>query len=87
MAQRFVDAETGAQLGPALRHTDATCSASPFHPDGKGVVTGTGDGMVRRWSVPSPPRAGGGLIRRWLKERTGMELNDQGAVTMATACE
>ena len=26
-------------------------------------------------------------IRRWLKEQTGMELDDQGAVTMGTACD
>ena len=84
---RFVDAETGAQLGPALHHTDAVLCVA-FHPDGKSVVTGTRDGMVQRWSVPSPPRTGGALeIRRWLKEQTGMELGDQGAVTMATACE
>jgi hypothetical protein len=43
--------------------------------------------MVQRWSVPAAPRTGGvAEIRRWLKEQTGMELDDQGAVTMATLC-
>ena len=84
---RFVDAESGAQLGPALHHTDAVLCVA-FHPDGKSVVTGTRDGMVQRWSVPSPPKTGGvAEIRRWLKEQTGMELDDQGAVTMGTACD
>jgi WD40 repeat protein/tRNA A-37 threonylcarbamoyl transferase component Bud32 len=84
---RFVDAESGAQLGPALHHTDAVLCVA-FHPDGQSVVTGTRDGMVQRWSVPSPPRNGGAAeTRRWLKEQTGMELDDQGAVTMRTVCD
>ena len=84
---RFVDAESGAQLGPALHHTDAVLCVA-FHPDGQSVVTGTRDGMVQRWSVPSPPRTGGvAEIRRWLKEQTGMELDDQGAVTMGSVCD
>jgi WD40 repeat protein/tRNA A-37 threonylcarbamoyl transferase component Bud32 len=84
---RFVDAESGAQLGPALHHTDAVrCVA--FHPDGQSVVTGTRDGMVQRWSVPAPPRTGSAAeIRRWLKERTGMVLDDNGAVTIDPASD
>ena len=83
---RFVDAESGTQLGPTLHHTDAVLCVA-FDPDGQSVVTGTRDGMVQRWSVPSPPRTGGAAeIRRWLKEQTGMELDDRGAVTMDSAC-
>jgi WD40 repeat protein len=79
---RFLDAESGAQLGPALHHPDAVLCVA-FHPDGQSVVTGTRDGMVQRWSVPVRPRAGNVAgIRRWLKDQTGMELDDQGAVTM-----
>ena len=79
---RFVDAETGAQLGPALHHTDAVLCVA-FHPDGQSVVTGTRDGMVQSWSVPSPPRTESvAEIHRWLQEQTGMELGEQGAVTM-----
>jgi WD40 repeat protein len=77
---RFLDGESGIQLGPSLHHTDAVLCAA-FHPDGQSVVTGTKDGMVERWSVPSPPWAGGvESIRQWLKEQTGMELDDHGAV-------
>jgi WD40 repeat protein/tRNA A-37 threonylcarbamoyl transferase component Bud32 len=83
---RFVDAGSGAQLGPTLHHTDAVLCVA-FHPDGQSVVTGTRDGMVQRWSVPAPPRAGGvAEVRRWLKEQTGMELDDQGAVMMGSLC-
>jgi WD40 repeat protein len=83
---RFLDAETGRQLGPALHHPDAVLCLA-FHPDGRSVVTGTRDGMVQHWSVPAPPRFGRvGEIRSWLKEQTGMELDDQGAVTMGTLC-
>ena len=82
---RFLDAESGAQLGPSLHHTDAVLCVA-FHPDGQSVVTGTRDGMVQRWSVPSPPRTDAAAeIRRSLKEQTGMELDDQGAVTIGTA--
>jgi WD40 repeat protein len=83
---RFLDADSGTQLGPSLHHTDAVLCVA-FHPDGRSVVTGTRDGMVQRWRVPSPPRIGGVAdIRRWLKEQTGMELDDQGAVSMGSLC-
>ena len=75
----------GAQLGPVLHHTDAVLCVA-FHPDGQSVVTGTRDGMVQRWSVPSPPKAGDASeIRQWLKDQTGMTLDDHGAVTIGTA--
>jgi eukaryotic-like serine/threonine-protein kinase len=84
---RFLDAESGIQLGPALHHTDAVLCVA-FHPDGQSVVTGTRDGMVQRWSVPSSPRTDGvAEIRRWLQDQTGMELDEQGAVTMGTLCD
>jgi WD40 repeat protein len=84
---RFLDAESGIQLGPTLHHTDAVLCVA-FHPGGQSVVTGTRDGMVQRWSVPSPPMTGViAEIRRWLNEQTGMELDDQGAVTMGTLCD
>jgi WD40 repeat protein len=74
---RFLDAESGTQLGPALHHTDAVLCVA-FHPDGRSVVSGTRDGMVQRWSVPAPPRTGDATeIRRWVREQTGMELDDQ----------
>jgi WD40 repeat protein len=63
---RFLDAESGRQLGPVLHHTDAVLCVA-FHPDGRSVVTGTRDGMVQRWSVPSPPKFGEAAeIRRWV---------------------
>ena len=81
---RFLDAETGAQLGPALRHTDAVLCVA-FAPDGQSIATGTRDGVVQRWSVPAAPKSGGvAEILRWVKAQTGMELDDQGAVTIAT---
>jgi WD40 repeat protein len=84
---RFLDAASGTQLGPTLHHTDAVLCAA-FHPDGRSVVTGTRDGMVQRWSAPSPPRAGAASeIRRWAQVQTGMELDDQGVVTMRPVCD
>jgi WD40 repeat protein len=85
-AARFLDAQTGRQLGPSLRHPDAVLCAA-FHPDGQSVVTGTRDGLVQRWRMPSPPRTGDvAEIKRWVKEQTGMELDDQGAVAVGTDC-
>ena len=74
---RLLDAETGRQLGPALHHADAVLSIA-FHPDGKSVVTGTRDGMVQRWSMPAPPKSGSvDEIRRWARDRTGLEFDDR----------
>jgi WD40 repeat protein/tRNA A-37 threonylcarbamoyl transferase component Bud32 len=84
---RFLDAESGTQLGHAMHHTDAVLCVA-FHPGGRSVVTGTRDGMVQYWRVPSPPKTGTvAEIRHWVKEQTGMELDDQGAVTMGTVCD
>jgi WD40 repeat protein len=84
---RFLDTESGKQLGPALHHTDAVLCVA-FHPDGQSVVTGTRDGIVQRWSVPSPPTTVVvAELRPWLREQTGMELDDHGAVTMGTLCD
>ena len=77
---RFLEAETGRQLGPALHHTDDVLCAA-FHPEGHSVVTGTRGGMVQRWRVPPPPKTGSvEQIRRWVQEQTGMQLDDQGAI-------
>jgi WD40 repeat protein len=84
---RFIDIESGGQLGPSMHHPDAVLCAA-FHPDGKSVVTGTRDGTVQRWRTPSPPRTGGvAEVRRWVKELTGMELDDQYVVSMGTLCD
>jgi WD40 repeat protein/tRNA A-37 threonylcarbamoyl transferase component Bud32 len=84
---RFVDTESGGQLGPSLHHPDAVLCVA-FHPDGQSVVTGTRDGTVQRWRTPSPPRTGGAAeIRGWVKELTGMELDDECMVSMGTLCD
>src|SRR5262249_2190178 len=84
---RFLDAETGTQLGPVLHHPDAILCVA-FHPDGQSVATGSRDGMVQRWGVPYPPLSGGVKeIRRWVEQQTGMELDDRGAVMMGTLCD
>ena len=66
---RFLDSESGRQLGPALHHADAVLCVA-FHPDGKSVVTGTRDGMVQRWSTPLPPKSGDvAEIGRWVRDQ------------------
>ena len=54
---RFLDADSGRQLGPDVHHADAVLCIA-FHPDGRSIVTGTRDGMVQRWSAPPPPISG-----------------------------
>jgi WD40 repeat protein/tRNA A-37 threonylcarbamoyl transferase component Bud32 len=84
---RFLDAASGTQLGPTLHHTDAVLCVM-FHPDGQSVLTGTRDGLVQRWHVPCPPRSGAvPEVRSWVTGQTGMDLDDQGAVTMGSNCE
>jgi WD40 repeat protein len=72
---RFLDAESGMQLGPALHHADAVLCVV-FHPDGQSVFTGTRDGMVQQWSAPAPPESGKAAeIQRKVRERTGVEFD------------
>ena len=74
---RFLDAESGRQLGPAMHHADAVLCIA-FHPDGKSVVTGTRDGMVQRWSTPSPPMSGGvAEILRWVQDQVDVDFDDR----------
>jgi eukaryotic-like serine/threonine-protein kinase len=81
---RFLDAESGRQLGPALHHADAVLCVA-FHPDGQSVVTGTRDGMVQRWSVPpSPERGEAAEIRRRVSRQVGLELDGQRVEAMET---
>jgi WD40 repeat protein len=81
---RYLDAESGIQLGPALHHMDAMLCIA-FHSDGQSVVTGARDGIVHRWSVPPPNlKRGVADVRLLLKQQTGMELGDQGAVTIGS---
>ena len=76
---RFLDAESGRQLGPVLHHADAVLCIA-FHPDGKSVVTGTRDGMVQRWSTPSPP------IVRERRRRSGAGCETRPAWNSMTGC-
>ena len=83
-AARFLDAETGRQLGPALRHTDAVLCVV-FHPDGRSVVTGTRDGMVHRFSVPLRPETGAvAEIQRSVTAQTGIKLDYRQAEPIET---
>ncbi len=84
---RFLDALTGAQLGPALHHREAVLCVA-YAPDGQSVVTGTRDGLLERFSVPSAPKSGAAAeIRRWVEKQTGMKLDDEGMVTMPSVCD
>jgi WD40 repeat protein len=77
---RFWDIDSGRQLGPTLHHTDPVLCVA-FHPDGRSVVTGTRGGMVQRWSVPAAAEQDSvEEIRRWVEARTGLHLDEQGAV-------
>ena len=67
-----------------VHHTDAVLCIV-FHPDGQSVVTGTRDGDGSRLERACPSRTDSAAeIRRWVKEQTGMVLDDHGAVTTGT---
>jgi WD40 repeat protein len=77
---RFWDVESGRQLGPSLRHTDAVLAVA-FHPSGQSVATGTKNGRVHQWHVPASPHEGTvAETQSWVKTQTGLELDLQGAV-------
>jgi WD40 repeat protein len=80
---RFWDVQSGRQLGPPLRHTDAVLSVA-FAPDGRTVATGAKDGLAQRWRVPASPKAGDvAEVLRWVEARTGLRLDERGAVSAA----
>ena len=47
---KFRAADTGQQTGRALAHAD-WINAAAFSPDGRLVITGSNDGLVRAWRV------------------------------------
>jgi WD40 repeat protein len=51
-----------------------------FSPEGDTLFSGSWDGTVRRWEVPSPRPGSAAEIRRWLEINTGQRLGLNGAV-------
>ncbi len=51
------DATTGAQIGPPMEHP-AGISTAAFSPDGRTVMTGCSDGLVRLWDVERKTNGG-----------------------------
>lgn len=78
---RFWDAATSRPIGPVLENRSAG-NALVFHPDGATVWTTGSDALVRRWLVPQPVTDEADLLQLRTEVLTGMELDEQGALTI-----
>jgi WD40 repeat protein/tRNA A-37 threonylcarbamoyl transferase component Bud32 len=81
---RLWETATGRLLGPPLRR-QAYAASVAFSPDGKSVVTVWSDQAVRRSSVPAALDGRPEQLTLWAQVRTGMELDDHGAVRILPA--
>jgi WD40 repeat protein/serine/threonine protein kinase len=76
--------DTGKALGPPLQHQGPVVAVA-FSPDGKTVLTGSADHTARLWRVRPPLEDIVERITLWLAVRTGMELDEGGAVHVLNA--
>jgi WD40 repeat protein len=51
-----------------------------FSPDGRTLVIGGHDGLVRLWAPPAPVDGEAGSVRLWVEWLTGAELDPGGAI-------
>jgi WD40 repeat protein/tRNA A-37 threonylcarbamoyl transferase component Bud32 len=76
---RIWDVATGRPIGPSLDHPGAVWSAM-FSPDGRRLLTACENGEARLWDIPPPAGLPAELATDWARFRTGLGLDDRGAV-------
>jgi WD40 repeat protein len=81
---RLWEVATGKPIGPPLVHDDEIGDVV-FSPDGRTMVTGSYDRTARLWPVPSPVTGEPDRVRLWVEVLTGMELDDEGVISMLDA--
>jgi hypothetical protein len=69
-------AATGEPITPPLRHGDCVWSAA-FSPDGRQVLTTSGDGTARVWELPLEKRPLAELVQM-AQVLTGLEMREPG---------
>jgi tetratricopeptide (TPR) repeat protein len=70
---------TAKPVGAPLQHR-APVSRVAFSPDGRLALTGSQDNTARLWEMPRVVAGNPEQVRRWVNARTGLELDDTGAV-------
>src|SRR5207249_8194343 len=77
------DAATGQPLGQTMEHQGDVWAVA-FSPDGKRLLTGSGEGIARLWDAAELPD---NLPRlsAWVSVVTGLELDEEGAVRVLDA--
>jgi WD40 repeat protein len=76
---RLWDVGTGKPAGPPLHH-DKEVRSLARDSAGEWLYTGSWDGTVRRWRLPSPKEGSVEEIRRWLEVQTRQHIDAGGAV-------
>jgi WD40 repeat protein len=78
------DVATRKGLGPPFQHEDKVWKVA-FSPDGKSLLTGSGDHTARLWQVPQPVAGKVERLVTWTQVLTGMELDDSGVIQVLDA--
>src|SRR5207237_554504 len=81
---RVWEASSGKPVAQLLEHKGPVKSVA-WSPDGKYVLTGSRDSTARLWPIPAPVKCSAPQIALWLSVRTGLELDESGAVRVLDA--
>jgi Flp pilus assembly protein TadD len=75
---------TGKELTGPLRHQDGVWGVA-FSPDGKAVLTSSGDKPARLWRVPVAFKGDAKRMKLWTQVLTGTEMDDHGGLRVLDA--